>query len=328
MAMARMPGRRFSGILGLKICAIIDIVVSAYESLLARLRASAEPTRLRLLVLCAERELSVSDLAEVLGQSEPRVSRHLRILTEAGLLERVRQGQWVHYRLARATPAANFALGLLGQLDRSDPSLAQDLQRARAPRAASGTGPAVSRLGRELRAVVQAELTPRPASVLLVGLEHPELLASVARLGVPCTAIAYSRRSAQAARAMLERAQLAGRIVLATAEPTSGRDLERLRGPFEAVLIDYLALAGTVAPALLAAARAVLAPEGRLWLFERYQSAAGERIVEHPIARLRRRLADAALECQRIRPIEADGQHVLAVSAVPMHGGQSMSRTA
>ena len=76
------------------------------RELLIWLRATAEPTRLRLLALCADRELSVSDLAAVLGQSEPRVSRHLRILTEAGLIERVRQGQWVHFRPARDTPAA------------------------------------------------------------------------------------------------------------------------------------------------------------------------------------------------------------------------------
>ncbi|MGH8322266.1 MAG: ArsR/SmtB family transcription factor, partial [Steroidobacteraceae bacterium] len=60
------------------------------------LRAAGEDSRLRLLALCARQELSVSDLAEALRQSEPRVSRHLRILCEAGLLERLRQGQWVH----------------------------------------------------------------------------------------------------------------------------------------------------------------------------------------------------------------------------------------
>ena len=60
------------------------------------LRATGEPTRLRLLALCGHGSLSVSDLADAIGQSEPRVSRHLRILTEAGLIERERQGQWVH----------------------------------------------------------------------------------------------------------------------------------------------------------------------------------------------------------------------------------------
>ncbi len=299
----------------------------AFPDMLNWLRASAEDTRLRLLALCAERELSVSDLAEVLGQSEPRVSRHLRILTEAGLVERVRQGQWVHYRLAHGTPAATFVRGVLGQLNRSDPALAQDLQRVRAPAATPGAGPAASRLGRELRAVLEAELAPRPASVLLVGIGHPELLVSAARRALQCTAIGHSRRAVQAARAVLEREQLGCRILLAPGgELLTQRDLERLGGTFEAVVIDHLALAGGATPALLEAAHAALAPGGRLWLFERYPPAGAERVVEHPIARLRRRLADAALECQRIRPIEADGQHVLAASAVPAHGGLSMSR--
>jgi DNA-binding transcriptional ArsR family regulator len=301
--------------------------MSESQTLLIWLRAAAEATRLRLLALCAERELSVSDLAEVLGQSEPRVSRHLRILTEAGLIERVRQGQWVHYRLTRATPAAGFVLGLLGQLDRADRVLAEDRQRARTPGASGTAAPAASRLGRELRAVLETEMMPQAAAVLLVGVEHPELLLSVVQRAAECTAIVQSRRSAQAIRAMLEREQLACRIVLAAgAQRLAPRDSQRLGGPFEAVVIDRLAQSGSAESALLAAARAALTAEGRLWLFERYEAGASERIVEHPIARLRRRLAEAGLDCQRIRPIEADGRHVLAASAVAMPGGLSMSR--
>ena len=63
---------------------------AAMGDLLAALRAVAEPTRLRLLVLCARGELTVSELAQILGQSQPRVSRHLKLLCEAGLLDRFR----------------------------------------------------------------------------------------------------------------------------------------------------------------------------------------------------------------------------------------------
>src|SRR5471032_3332068 len=59
------------------------------ESVLAGLRAAAEPTRLRLLALCARTELTVSELTAILGQSQPRVSRHLKLLCEAGLLDRL-----------------------------------------------------------------------------------------------------------------------------------------------------------------------------------------------------------------------------------------------
>lgn len=305
--------------------------MSSLPTVLLWLRATAEPTRLRLLALCAARDLSVSDLAQVLGQSEPRVSRHLRILTEAGLVERLRQGQWVHYRLSRATAAGQFAQGLLGQLDRTDPALARDLQRAHAANGAPAPAPGqtASRLVRELRAVCEAELAERPASMLWVGLEHPELLVSVARLGTDCTAIAHSRRSAQAARALLERDRLSSRIVQAVGTELFGAlDLQRLGGPFDAVLIDHLAAKDPIGTSALVRAREVLRAEGRLWLFERYPAGQTERVVEHPIARLRRVLAEGGFDCQRIRPIEADGQHVLAAAAVLRHSSLTLSCTA
>ena len=81
--------------------------MTSSTTVLGWLRAAGEDSRLRLLALCARQEFSVSDLAEVLRQSEPRVSRHLRILCEAGLLERLRQGQWVHYQVSKSTAAAS-----------------------------------------------------------------------------------------------------------------------------------------------------------------------------------------------------------------------------
>src|SRR5262245_32930166 len=98
-------------------------------NLVTWLRAAGESTRLRLLALCAERDLSVSDLALAVGQSEPRVSRHLKILSEAGLIVRLRQGQWVHYRITDAEPAVGFVQGLLAQLNKADPVIAKDRSR-------------------------------------------------------------------------------------------------------------------------------------------------------------------------------------------------------
>jgi ubiquinone/menaquinone biosynthesis C-methylase UbiE len=71
------------------------------DELLIALRAVAEPTRLRIFALCAEGELTVSDLTRILGQSQPRVSRHLKLLTEARVLDRTPEGSWVFYRLGR-----------------------------------------------------------------------------------------------------------------------------------------------------------------------------------------------------------------------------------
>ncbi len=99
------------------------------EELLAALRAVAEPTRLRLVVLCARGELTVSELTQILGQSQPRVSRHLKLLCEAGLLDRFREGSWVFYRLSRSGAASALARHLVKACGDGDPTLALDHQR-------------------------------------------------------------------------------------------------------------------------------------------------------------------------------------------------------
>ena len=76
--------------------------MSAALPLADRFQALADPTRLRILVLLRLMELSVGELAQVLGQSQPRVSRHLKILADAGVLERRKEGSWVFLTLADA----------------------------------------------------------------------------------------------------------------------------------------------------------------------------------------------------------------------------------
>lgn len=99
------------------------------DILMAALRAAAEPTRLRLLALCAQGELTVSELTQILGQSQPRVSRHLKLLCEAGLLERVPEGTWAFYRVGDRLPGAPLVRALSGLLPRNDATLARDGER-------------------------------------------------------------------------------------------------------------------------------------------------------------------------------------------------------
>ncbi|SCY68493.1 ArsR/SmtB family transcription factor [Microvirga guangxiensis] len=99
------------------------------------LRAAAEETRLRILALLAEGELSVSDLTDILGQSQPRISRHLKLLVEAGLVERHREGAWAFFRLTDRGTALKIIRPTLESLDRSDPQLLEDRTRLEAVRA-------------------------------------------------------------------------------------------------------------------------------------------------------------------------------------------------
>jgi DNA-binding transcriptional ArsR family regulator len=299
------------------------------SDLVAWLKAAGESSRLRLLALCAERDLSVSDLAQAVAQSEPRVSRHLKILCEAGLVVRLRQGQWVHYRLTDAERAVAFVQGLLAQLNKADPVLARDRSRLLAATSTTPTARASaseSRLGRALRAFMEANGPLESShSALVVGVDHLELLEATARSVRACAAIAHSRRGAQAARAYAEREDFACRVLLATnSETLSGRDTESAGAPFDMVVLDRFTASSGPLSATLAVAKRALAPDGKLWLFDRYEALeegprdrAAARIVEHPIARIRRVLAEVGLTCERLSPIEADGEHMLAAVASP-----------
>ena len=319
------------------------------KTVLGWLKAAGEDSRLRLLGLCAQQEMSVSDLAEALRQSEPRVSRHLKILCEAGLLERLRQGQWVHYRLTQEAAAAGFVRGVLGQVDRADAAFARDRQRAAVgpksvegglgsatggSRLSAGAAAAVrtleSRLGRALKGFVEAvdvavggDRSERPSAALVVGVEHLELLEIAASVAGACVAIAHSRRAAQSARAFAERRGFACRVLLAaSSNALCEKDIEGAGSVFDVVFLDHVAVPESALEGMLAYGRRALATGGRLWLFERYESleVSRDKVVEHPIGRLRRLLGEVGLTCERLSPIETDGEHVLAAVAVPSRG--------
>ncbi len=108
------------------------------DRLVAMLRAAGDPTRLRLLLLLRQAELTVSELIEIVGHSQPRVSRHLKLLGEAGLLERFKEGSWVFYRAADRGKGAELS-AVLAAL--ADPAMgeadSQRLAHVRGQRAAA-----------------------------------------------------------------------------------------------------------------------------------------------------------------------------------------------
>ncbi len=194
------------------------------DDLLTVLRAAAEPTRIRLLALCAQGELTVTELTRILGQSQPRVSRHLKLMVDAGLLDRFREGTWAFYRLAQRGSAREVAEQLLAMVPATDAAVARDGERlaevkAERARAAAEYFRANAKQWDEIRRLHADDAEVEKALVGLLGrgtLGHMldigtgtgrmvELLAPRARCGI---GIDLSREMLNVARANLERAGL------------------------------------------------------------------------------------------------------------------------
>ena len=110
-----------------------------FDALNTALKAAGEETRLRVLALLAEAELTVSDLTDILRQSQPRISRHLKLLVEAGLVERFREGTWAFFRLAEHGGGADVARVLIERLNPGDQTIARDRERLSSVRQARAT---------------------------------------------------------------------------------------------------------------------------------------------------------------------------------------------
>lgn len=99
------------------------------DGLVDVLKAAGEPTRLRLLALLDGGDLTVTDLTEILGQSQPRISRHLKLLGEAELIERYQEGAWAYFRLKQDGKAAMLVRALLRHVSENDPTILRDGER-------------------------------------------------------------------------------------------------------------------------------------------------------------------------------------------------------
>ncbi|WP_099864617.1 ArsR/SmtB family transcription factor [Pararhizobium haloflavum] len=122
---------------------MLDHYKLGLDELVDLLKAAGEHTRMRLLALLSSSDLTVTDLTEILGQSQPRISRHLKLLGEAGLIERYQEGAWAFFRLTSEGSGSHLARLLIDAASRKDQILARDAERldgvkhARAERAQS-----------------------------------------------------------------------------------------------------------------------------------------------------------------------------------------------
>ena len=246
------------------------------QPLLTALRAVAEPTRLRLLALSALGELTVGEMVQILGQSQPRVSRHLKLLAEAGLLDRFREGSRIYHRLVQEGPGAEVARHLIALLPEDDQDLALDLERLagvkaeRARAAAAYFRRNAARWNelrslyvdeREVERVLAGFLPARGIRDLLdVGTGTGSMLELFGPRVTHAQGIDLSREMLAVARANLERAGLKNCVV---------RQADMFQLPFRGASFDAVTIHQVLhyvdnpGPAIAEAAR-VLRPGGRM----------------------------------------------------------------
>jgi ubiquinone/menaquinone biosynthesis C-methylase UbiE len=200
-----------------------------FDTLLGALKAAGEPTRLRILAVLAEGELNVTDLTDILGQSQPRVSRHLKLLVEGGLVERIREGSWAFFKLADGTLRGGLLADLLARLDRSDRVLARDrsrlveVRRARAAEAGeyfrkhAGDWDRIRALHASddlVEAALREIVGERPVGALLdLGTGTGRMLELFAPLAARAVGVDASAEMLAVARAHLEKAGLRNAVV-------------------------------------------------------------------------------------------------------------------
>lgn len=282
------------------------------------LRAAAEPTRLRLLALLARAELTVGEICEVLGQSQPRVSRHLKLLCDAGLLDRFREQHWVYYRAPASGSERGTVQQLLALVRDDDDLLRRDRKRMeqvireRARRAADQL-PAASRLAAStvLDSIILGALAGEPIGVLLdVGTGSGHLLELLAANAARAVGVDISSDALRLARTNVHGAGL------------SHCELQRgdmydlpFAGPlFDTVTVDrILATAQRPAAALTEVAR-TLKNGGRALVIEDFDTLSGLSAA-NPIATLREWCARAGLEIERLHPIDTEDAHLLVALA-------------
>lgn len=191
-------------------------------SLVDTLKAAAESSRLRILALLSRGNLTVSDMTEILNQSQPRVSRHLKLLMEAGLVERYQEGSWAWFRLADTGRANDLVELLVARLDPADPQIERDNERRSTVKARlrdraadyfarnAGEWDELRRLHAPDRAVEEAlveRVGSTPVQTMLdIGTGTGRMLELFAPLYLHATGIDASREMLSVARANLDNA--------------------------------------------------------------------------------------------------------------------------
>ena len=300
-------------------------MIGAFTDLLGQLRAAAEPTRLRMLAILSRGEFSVGELTQVLGQSQPRVSRHLKLLDDCGLLERFREQHWIYYRVPADSAGGRLVRQLLSGVDAADPVLAQDAVSVAAlleQRARRGGVPTDADLPRPYEPLARAlgpELGDPPVDALLYfGSAPAGMIAPLTARARRIVGMHPDRTEVQRARASLHSRGYSHCVL----QQGGLRSLPHASASFDVALLDGALLDDPRPGTALREVGRVLRPGGRLLLIEDYDALDARCTADHPLSRVRDWLAEAGLACLRLRPIDLEGAHVLlAVAATQPAAG-------
>jgi ArsR family transcriptional regulator len=294
-----------------------------FDVAVAALRAAAEPTRLRLLAVCLEGELTVGEITSVLEQSQPRVSRHLKLLCDVHLLERFREAHCVYYRVPSVGESADLARQLLSLVSPGDRTLERDRLRAnqiRAARAADaaehlpddGTSTATREMTPELTAGLRAAvLGERVGQLLDIGSGLGRMLRALAPEAEEAVGLDISVEALRFARSTLHAAGL----TRCTLRRGDMYHLPFAPATFDTVTMDAV-LHGAVDPvAVLRQAALTLRPRGRVVLLDdvaKLSQRLGHSVIDGV---LRDWLERAGFSVQSVQRVKSRGTEMLVVVA-------------
>jgi ArsR family transcriptional regulator len=234
-------------------------------NLITHLKALADPVRLRLLALCVRGEATVSELTEVTGQSQPRISQHLKQLCAAGLLERFRDGQFAYYRVSLGRERAALRRRLFALLPADEPLFDRDFEKLCELRASEGVAAPLQDdedLRRLHHSLIELTVATPLGDLLDIGCGQGRILKLLGSRAKRAVGVDIDADARQLARAEL---------LLAGIENCSLRkgdmyNLPFADGEFDTVLLDDVLANAKQPVAAINEARRTLKPGGRLLL--------------------------------------------------------------